>query len=329
MKKEVKAAIITGIFGLVGTITASVIGVAAGKTVERENILNEVQSMATTITGDNNQIVFNNISEFASNYVDLSKEYEKLQDDYVILRNSYNQVMSELNEEKGKFDSLQQAFDYLSNNYNIDILSKPSVEYSNISLIINGIESGYVDRVAIINNETFYSVGFLNYLVDNQAVFSDTSKLFIGNVQSEDKMPVSLFDMEPFTDGYLWKESNMEDNYGNIYEEAFKIHTINNDYYENLINGAQEYYLNNSYSKFAFDVFYAKEADQETDYEIFVYGDGKQLKTYTIDRKTKLAHIEVDVQGVEFLQIVGRHTYSSHIYTDTYYFGITNPYLYP
>lgn len=328
MKKEVKAALITGIFGLVGTVTAAIIGVTTGKTIERKNILNEVQSTVTTITGDNNQVVFNDISEFASNYIDLNKEYEKLQDDYIILGNLYSQTMSELNEEKDKLDDLQQAFDNLSNNYNTDILSKPNIEYSNISLIINGIESGYVDRVATINNETFYSIGFLKYLVDNQAVSSDKNKLFIGNVQSEDEMPISLFELEPFTEGYFWKESNMEDNYGNIYEEVFKIHTIENDYYENLINCAQEYYLNNSYSKFAFDIFYAKEADQETDYEIIIYGDGKQLKTYTIDRKTKIAHVEVDIQGIEFLQIVGRHTYSSHIYTDTYYFGITNPYLY-
>lgn len=327
MKKEVKSALITGIFGLVGTVTAAIIGVAAGKTIERKNILNEVQSTVTTITGDNNQVVFNDISEFASNYVDLNKEYEKLQDDYITLGNLYSQTMSELNEEKDKLDSLQQAFDNLSNNYNTDILSKPNVEYFNISLIINGIESGYVDRVAIINNETFYSIGFLKYLVDNQAVSSDTSKLFIGNVQSEDKMPVSLFELEPFTEGYtLNKTTNEKDNYDNVFPEAFRVMSSDWDYDE-LLDRATEYFIDNNYSRFCFEVSYSQYALQNFEYEVIILGDGKILKSIVIDRKTKIQSIEVDITNVEFLQIVGRCDEGWK--TKDIYSLMINPYLYP
>lgn len=192
MKKEVKAALITGIFGLVGTITAAIIGVAAGKTIEQKNTLNEVQATVATIDGDHNQIIFNDISEFASDYVKLNAAYTNSQNSYDDLNELYIQKEKELSEAKSEIINLQKELNVLTNNYNADIASRPNVEYSNISLIINGIESGYVDRVATINNETFYSIGFLKYLVDNQAVSSDTSKLFVGTVQSEDKMPIRL-----------------------------------------------------------------------------------------------------------------------------------------
>lgn len=328
MKKEVEAALITGIFGLVGTITAAIIGVSAGKTIEQKNTLNEVQATVATIDGDHNQIIFNDIREFVSDYVELKVEHSNLQNSYDDLNELCTQKEKELSEAKSEIINLQKELNALTNNYNTDIVSRPNVEYSNISLIINGIESGYVDKVVTINNETFYSIGFLKYLVDNQAVSSDTSKLFVGTVQSEDKMPISLFELEPFTEGYISEETNMEDNYNNVYEDVLKIHTISNSDYENLINCSQEYYINYNYSTFSFDVFFPKDAEQDTEYEIIIYGDGRQLKTFTINRKSKIEHIEVDIQGVEFLQIVGRHTqkfFNSH----NCHVGMVNPYLYP
>lgn len=71
------------------------------------------------------------------------------------------------------------------------------VTFQNINLIINGIDSGYNDKAIIVNNETFYSQGFLQYIVDNQSISFENSKLFVGNVQTEDQMPVSLFEIAP------------------------------------------------------------------------------------------------------------------------------------
>ena len=81
-----------------------------------------------------------------------------------------------------------------------DMSQKYDVDFQNINLIINGIDSGYHDKVIQIDNELYYSQGFLQYIVDNQPISFENSKLFVGNVQSEDQMPISLFELKPFTE---------------------------------------------------------------------------------------------------------------------------------
>ncbi len=45
MKVEIKAALITGIFGIIGTVSAAIIGVNAGKSTEQKNIQNEINEV--------------------------------------------------------------------------------------------------------------------------------------------------------------------------------------------------------------------------------------------------------------------------------------------
>lgn len=221
-----------------------------------------------------------------------------------------NQILTKANEEAA--NTIQQM-------HNID--------FQNINLIINGIDSGYHDKVIVLDNETFYSQGFLQYIVDNQSLSFNNSKLFIGNVQSEDKMPVSLFELKPFTLGHsLSQTTNEEDNYGNIFSEAFKVRSSNWDN-ENLMNNATEYYINNNYSTFCFDVAYSKNAAQQTDYEILIYGDGILLKSIPLNRKTQMHNESVPISNIEFLQIVGKC--NGLIGYGECYSLIINPYLYP
>ena len=208
-----------------------------------------------------------------------------------------------------------------------DTSQKYDVDFQNINLIINGIDSGYHDKVIQINNELYYSQGFLQYIVDNQPISFENSKLFVGSVQSEDQMPISLFELKPFTEGYsLLQTTNEEDNYGNIFPEAFKIRSSNWDY-ENLINNATEYYINKNYSTFSFDVAYSKNAAQQTDYELLIYGDGILLKSILLNRKTQVHNEAVPISNVEFLQIVGKC--EGLIGYGECYSLIINPYLYP
>lgn len=327
MNKTIKASLITATGGIISTIIGIVASFGAGqKSIQNE--INEVVGNVINIT-DSDNITINDISDLAENYLQLQNDYAtlQLQNDSLVAQNT--DYFNQLTEANKKINDIQIQEEQDNEDLQSTIDSLYDVDFQNIVLTLNGIDSSYVDEVVVINNRQYYSIGFLQYLLDNQLVSSDASRLFVGNVQSEERMPVSLFELEPFTDGYITKKNNMEDNYSNIYEEALHIHTIHSDNYDNLIGCAQEYYINYNYSKFAFDIFYAMDADQNTDYEIIIYGDGRQLKTFTINRKSKIEHIEVNIQGVEFLQIVGRHTYEDHIYTDTYYFGITNPYLYP
>lgn len=204
---------------------------------------------------------------------------------------------------------------------------KYDVDFQNINLIINGIDSGYRDKVVQINDEVYYSQGFLQYIVDNQSISFENSRLFVGNVQTEDQMPISLFDLKPFTNGYsLSQTTNEEDNYQNIFSQAFKVRSGNWDY-ENLMNNATEYYINKNYSTFCFDFAYSKNASQESQYEILIYGDGSLLKSIILNRKTKVDSAKVDISNVEFLQIVGKSPAGWGL--NGCYSLIINPYLYP
>lgn len=201
------------------------------------------------------------------------------------------------------------------------------VDYQNVKLIINGIDSGYHSKAIIVNNETFYSQGFLQYIVDNQSISFENSKLFVGSVQTEDQMPISLFELEPFTEGYsLSQTTNEKDNYDNVFPEAFRVRS--GDWgYEDLMNNATEYFIDYSYTTLCFDYAYSKNASQGLEYEILIYGDGNLLESVILNRKTKVDSVEVDVSNVEFLQIVGKS--EAHWGLDGCYSLIINPYLYP
>ena len=207
------------------------------------------------------------------------------------------------------------------------IEQKYDVDFQNINLIINGIDSGYHDKAIIVNNETFYSQGFIQYIVDNHAISFENTKLFVGSVQAEDQMPIPLFELDPFTEGYsLSKTTNEKDNYGNVFPEAFRVRSADWGY-EDLMNNATEYFIDYNYTTLCFDYAYSKNASQGLEYEILIYGDGNLLRSVILNRKTKVDSVEVDVSNVEFLQIVGKS--EAHWELDGCYSLIINPYLYP
>lgn len=62
-------------------------------------------------------------------------------------------------------------------------------------------------------------------------------------------MPVSLFSLDCFTEGWLKYSANGQVKYGNNTEEAFRV-TSGNWGYENLMDYATEYFIDYNYSKF-------------------------------------------------------------------------------
>lgn len=326
MNKTIVAALI----GASATIVAAIVGVTFGKNMEQNQIQNQIDEIigdVVNIVGDSNDVTVNDVESLAQNYVQLCKDYDELESNNTFLTSQNKNYVEELNEANNKIKEFESQTNKKIKDMQEQILSKYDVDFKNISLTINGIDSGYIDKVASINNELFYSIGFLQYLVDNQAVNSENSRLFIGKVQSEKQMPTSLFELNFFTKGYsLWKTLNEEDTYGNNYPEVFQVKAIKGDNEELLLN-ATEYYLNKEYSSFSFEIAYAKKANQNTNYEILIYGDEKLLKSITIDRKSQLQKVEVDVSKVDFLKIISRSEIST--FNKECYCLMINPYLYP
>ena len=64
MSSEVKAALITGILGLIATILAAIIGNNHGE----KNAIQLLYSQVTTVTGNNNTVTINSVDEFIAQY---------------------------------------------------------------------------------------------------------------------------------------------------------------------------------------------------------------------------------------------------------------------
>ena len=241
MDKTILAAMI----GAGATIIAAFIGIYAGKAYEQNSIQNQIEEVLgnyVNVIGDGNTITVNDVKSLAESYIKLQDQYDELQNQNNFLLSENVKYNEELQVANNKISELSSETDQEVRQLQNQISQMYNVDFQNISLTLNGIDSGYVNRTATINNETFYSMGFLQYLVDNQAVSSNNSRLFIGNVQSEEQMPVSLFDLEPFTkkESRFSVETNMTDNYGNIYENVLKINTIYVEK-EDPISYAREY----------------------------------------------------------------------------------------
>lgn len=316
-KKGINKTILASIIGAVATILAAIIGSVAGRGIEKNNIQNEIQEVLgnnVNIIGNDNSVAVNDIDELIKEYLYLKEKNEEIKNNNEFLTTENRKIFDNLNEANKKIEGLQNE---VTNKYNVD--------FQNLNLIINGIESDYNDKAVVIDGETFYSLGFLKFIVDNEEVSSNNKRIFIGDVQSEEQMPVSLFDYKLFTNHWMKKISNLEDNFGNIYEKAYSIRAFNHSFNEAL-DHVNEYHIDQKYTKFTFDLIYPKDASQNYDYELDIFGDDNFLKTIAIDRKTEIVHVEIDIQGVKFLQIDVRCNGGNW---DSNYIGMVNPYLYP
>ncbi len=230
-------------------------------------------------------------------------DYTKLIEQNKTLQNENRTYISDLEDANKKITELQNENNselvQLKQQYNNEINSKYDVDFQNINLIINGIDTKYNNKVAIINDETFYSMGFLQYLVDNENISENNKKLFIGDIQSEEQMPISLFDFgDPFTAGKLIRTTDDKDFFNEIEDGQPEFQVVVGTLYYDDIRNVTEYYIAGKYTKFTFKTAYSINADQSRDYEIIILGDDKQLKSVTIDRKSHVQNIEVDVTGI-------------------------------
>lgn len=316
MSDTIKGSIIGALITVVGSILVFVLGNFSTQSTIEEKTVETLSGYFDSVDKD---------MSYEQALQTIYRENERLKSEI----NSYSSSLTEVNNQITELQSQKnQELENIKQQYDNDIQNKYDVKFQNTSLVINGISANYSDKVAIINNETYYSIGFLQYLVDNENVSENNKKLFIGDIQSEEQMPISLFDFgNPFTEGKLVRTTDEEDNFDHTFDVAFKVITSTFDYGD--LNNATEYYLNGKYSTFCFDAAYSKNAMQSEDYEIVIYGDNKQLKSIKIDRKMQPQNVEIDVSNIQYLQIVGKGSSMGGPNRNSFYSLIVNPYLYP
>ena len=116
MKSSMKAALITGTLGIVGTVSAAFIG----KNVGEQRAIQQLYSQITTVNGNNNIVTINSVDEFIS-------QYNKLLNENETLKAQNSQYFADYTEQKNISNSLESQLD-----------NNPVVTYNDFGLCIYG-----------------------------------------------------------------------------------------------------------------------------------------------------------------------------------------------
>lgn len=195
METEIKVALIGGILGMVGTISAAIIGNHFGE----KNAVQQLYSQVVTLNGNNNKVTVNNVDDFVAQYIKLLSENETL-------KSQNSQYFADYTEQKN-----------LNNNLESQLDEHPVISYKNIGLCIDGedIPINKQNAIAIIDGREYYSKELAeNLLDDDQIITIKDDTLFIGKVIVEKS---SLTDEVVVKSNNITITNNIKDSYGNIH----------------------------------------------------------------------------------------------------------------
>lgn len=186
--------IIVAIIGLVGTITAAIIGAVWGKS-----------NVTVVVPIDGKNIVLND------------KDVKKMANDNEKLNNEISGYKDEIEKLKGQSEELAEKLGAA----NGELSDVPAIEYRNFGLSIDG-EEKQVNKhrsSVLINGRQYYSKDFVDSLLpSNQTAVEKDDMLYIGKVVKEKS---NLFDRQLIDiESNINISENVKDTYGNIHNKA-------------------------------------------------------------------------------------------------------------
>lgn len=212
MKTSIKAALITGIFGIVGTVSAAIIGINVGKSTEQKSIqneINEVMGDMVNVIGDGNKVTINDIK-------DLIKDYQELmaQNDSLTAQNT--KYFDDLTKSNSQVEELQKLLE--------DI---PDIQYKDLGLSINGniIPINSSKSSVVINNRTYLSDDFIKNLISSDTNMSvQDNTIYIGKIIKNKSF---LIDQWEFGHSDARVYDSVTDSYGKMYTNSLVFPTSN------------------------------------------------------------------------------------------------------
>lgn len=217
MKTSIKAALITGILGIIGTISAAIIGNSTGE----KNAVEQLYSQITTVTGDNNSVIINSVDDFLA-------QYNKLQSENETLKAQNSQYFSDYTEQKNINDNLESQLN-----------ERPAVMYNNLGLCINGedIPINKQNSIVTIDGKEYYSKELAeSFLDDTQNITVKGDTLFVGKVVADKSQLIDQWIIDEWDCDI---ESSVNDSFGNNYFDSLILWTR---------SGHITFNLNNNYS---------------------------------------------------------------------------------
>jgi len=280
MKNSIKAALITGILGIVGTVSAAIIGVYAGKSTEQKNIQNEINEAmgdVVNIVGDGNNVTINDIKE-------LIKDYQKLKEQNDSLTAQNTKYFDDLTNANKNIDELNTQVD-----------SSPIFSYNNLGLCIGGedISINKSNSMVTIDGRDYVSKEIMeNIIPDDQNVTIKDDTIYIGKVVAD---KANLSDQNILNKSmHLVTNYTGKDSYGNTRTNAI----LNGYYGENII-----YTLNKKYSYLRCNISMSEDYSISGTTTITVSSDENIVYSCDINKKTEPYDIEIPINNCSLLTI--------------------------
>lgn len=294
--KTIKAAVIGAIATLLAAIISAFIGVyyGTGKGIEQTAIYYNEK----IVTSEDYEALRNERDNLYKEKVDLTSETK------------------DLNTQKEK---LEKTIEELEKE-NKEFASKPDIKFESSQLIIDGIPSGFTGSVAYVNNKKYYEEAFFKSVVDSQDVSNDDNNVYVGDIQTEDKMPVSLFELPVFNSTNYAEESfNVTDSLGNTHPQAI----VYESRYESPDKQNQkklylEYKLDKKFKKISFKLAYGSDSDFAS---LIIYSNDTLLYTSpNMEQKSESISVELDISERDYIAFIcyGTSAYKKLILYDIY-----------
>lgn len=249
MSDTIKAALITGVFGLIATIVAAIIGIRFGKSSEQKNIQNEIQEVmgnVVNITGNDNEVTINSIK-------DLVDEYQRLQFQNKDLLDQNLKYFSELTETNNQVNILQSKANDM-----------PEINYSNLGLCINtqDVPINKSNSMVTIDGREYISKEITEKLIpENQNMIIKDDTLFIGRVVAD---KANLFDKTEVGKVACYTHDSFTDSYNNLRYDSICFYNC---------SGTISYDVNREYSLLQFVISIKNDANIRGEGTIIVKAD--------------------------------------------------------
>lgn len=278
---EIKTAIINGKFticaSIISAIATLIVGFFGGQIKEEKNVNNSIIS-AINITGDNNEVVINDVESLIQNYLQLKLEHEELQKQKDDSASELAQLTEDINQAYILMNSKEEQANKEIDNLKMQLNDSPSINYRNLGLCIDvedipiNIDKSFV---AIDGHEYFSREIVDKLLPDDKIMTINDDTIFIGPVIAN---KAKLTDQYIKTNSYCELRESAKDSFGYIHTDCI----IFSGYYG---SSEIEFSLQNKYNKLKCNLsIYGNNNEVAT---VNIKRDGEIIESYEITKDTE------------------------------------------
>lgn len=275
MKTSIKAALITGILGIIGTVG----GTIAGNYLGEKNAVQYLYSQITTVTGDNNTVTINSVDDFIA-------QYNKLLNENETLKAQNSQYFADYTEQKNISDDLESQLG-----------ERPAVLYSNFGLCIDGedIPINKQNSIVTIDGRDYYSKELAEkFLNENENIIIKDDTLFVGKVVAD---KAKLIDQWIVDEWDCDIENSINDSFGNDHLNSLILWTR---------SGYITFNLKNNYDYLSIKISSYPEDKNNICGSIVIKADDEIVySSPRIDIFTEIINVDIPINRCSTLTITG------------------------